>query len=845
MFKMSSRRSKIINNYCDDEELVYDSGSDLIDILNSDAISSKKLACLHHLVTNFVKQNHEGGSQNDLLESAVVHTKELLNSLFEKCFELSFENQEEMCMRTLEMIRSTLEMVVDIIEVLEDLISYIPGSNLPNQTFSLHLCDILYKTFLHCKESHNIYLIYYNSINEILLITFKKAQEVHSKLLKLLEFDLVINNINEDEILLLKNILCNLVNIGIVLSGMNVKAMVDNWKGYTTLTRKYSEFLAKNMDLNQPLQLLMTEILMNLKGVFEIDMDDLTTITYTLKVGNFLAKVLSKLCFTFWDDVTNHSETFWKFFIELYSYSTPHVKKDLFCTAHVVSLIKLYLLDALESLIEKLSFEEQFCSINDKFDNHSYSYVLFIEKILKYWANKLAKCPIHQYNVDGLLKHLIKCLDTTDFILQSTSIYQELIIKMSLVISNLDEKNFSCVENELCKNIFNKNVMVSVFCQEIWLEVIKLTPLSYNYEVLCVLIDRFMLVLNAKIYVNPLVYLLTNYLRKLFMNLSNDYRMQFLLKYPVNKNLVLWKSIGLDLVSMSPRFKQDVDVLCVELTKYVELFLLRSCSLDQYLNLVNLLNVTATIPSNELSTNLNKLSSLLIEMWILEFNEDIIDSPFFNLLLEGMINLTLSLISKFNEQQLIEILKTLQSLIKVNDTSKIHSIKIIKKLIFIPNMKNSNTILFHIEEMITALLTANQTVLTNEILNLIRKCPNVKQKTFLENTLKKNYDFNTKYETFLKSNNDNSVNTMNISNLILNQTADLAKSDGFHKCVQWSVEPKIKKMKLDENVDLEKVLNKIKEDVYGLKELIKREPFQSRHVDVIHDVIGDLQLCLK
>lgn len=134
--------------------------------------------------------------------------------------------------------------------------------------------------------SNNIYKNYFDSLNEILMI-FKKAQDVHSKLLSLLENSLVYNMSRETEIISFSNgllfldviitifmnfvtVLDNLAEIGDVLSDMNVKSMADNWKSYMNLTQKYAYDLDKYVNLDPPLLFCTTEIVKNLNNILEV-----------------------------------------------------------------------------------------------------------------------------------------------------------------------------------------------------------------------------------------------------------------------------------------------------------------------------------------------------------------------------------------------------------------------------------------------------------------------------------------------------------------------------------------------------------------------------------------------
>lgn len=55
-----------------------------------------------------------------------------------------------------------------------------------------------------------------------------------------------------------------------VLSDLNVKSMISNWKGYMMLSQKYSDILENSIDLGTLIKILMAEIIRNLSTVMNL-----------------------------------------------------------------------------------------------------------------------------------------------------------------------------------------------------------------------------------------------------------------------------------------------------------------------------------------------------------------------------------------------------------------------------------------------------------------------------------------------------------------------------------------------------------------------------------------------
>lgn len=120
-----------------------------------------------------------------------------------------------------------------------------------------------------------------------LIPLFKIAQEVHGKILKLIESQINNSITEESEISLLKEskfinnvcikilvkyvlVLTILSKIGEALIDTNIKSLADNWKSYTMICKKFSEVLNEHFfDPRTALTFILNEIISNLNKILD------------------------------------------------------------------------------------------------------------------------------------------------------------------------------------------------------------------------------------------------------------------------------------------------------------------------------------------------------------------------------------------------------------------------------------------------------------------------------------------------------------------------------------------------------------------------------------------------
>lgn len=83
---------------------------------------------------------------------------------------------------------------------------------------------------------------------------------------------------------------------------------------------------------------------------------------HTLKISNFILRVMVKLCDTFSKKIVVHMDIFWHFFINFYSTYSPALKNKQF-SQNTIDLFKSLICNCLDGFLNKLVQFEEFYDV--------------------------------------------------------------------------------------------------------------------------------------------------------------------------------------------------------------------------------------------------------------------------------------------------------------------------------------------------------------------------------------------------------------------------------------------------------------------------------------------------
>ncbi|XP_018321912.1 uncharacterized protein LOC108734747 [Agrilus planipennis] len=575
----------ILNNVCLSGSSIKEKITNYIVPLQCEGLS-ERLSGLK-LITNELLPVLAEENLSDVFEHVMPCSNSIMGLLLDRVVDLvnSENHKDSGC--TLQNIREYLKMALEVTQNIYNILEYINKNkvnvltvlkDLPKNVF-----EIVLKIFAHCKESKNIYKNYFDSLGEIINL-FKQGQEVNSKLISLLEKQLVFNNLSSEDEKTLEKVIKLLGEIGETVSGMNAKATLQTWKAYINLLQKHLDNAEEcNVSISQPLHFFANEVKTNINLILELisNEPDATNLQQTLKITSFLVKIACKIC-TFQKNKNSYVQII-SFLSTIYCFSPSYIEYKNY-PENVINLLNTSVFELCDSLCRELFKDNKFHEIlqdvqnSKRFINDDIKgYVVLIFFILDLIQNLNTKSEVKtsSFNLHKYIQLSFTLVDNEDDVFfedlliyskfpDINNLYDVLVLKCALLFNcmTVDEVNKS--ENILLSEILSQNVGHALMATDVWISVISFSLPENSYGLLCNLVEKSFELFSVTFCERPESVLLGNFLSRIFSELPVNYKTKFVEKYSPHDKAFLWKYIKL---SNIPQSSNIIDCL---LRKFLE-----------------------------------------------------------------------------------------------------------------------------------------------------------------------------------------------------------------------------------------------------------------------------------
>ncbi|BES98292.1 Hypothetical protein NTJ_11107 [Nesidiocoris tenuis] len=203
---------------------------------------------------------------------------------------------EEIAINISRLLQACLDILTGYGELLEVLAKEsVKAENV--SSLNRNLPPILVDAFVHCKESENAYGVYFEESASILTTFFRKSYEVQTKYYRILEEKIVFSSSFEDDFNCLVGVMEAIVRMSEIVTSLDIKTCVDQWKIYAKLYAKHVPHLKNVVDITRPLHLLINSSLQISNLILENQENSPEKQRLKLlKIGNFLLKMIMRLC---------------------------------------------------------------------------------------------------------------------------------------------------------------------------------------------------------------------------------------------------------------------------------------------------------------------------------------------------------------------------------------------------------------------------------------------------------------------------------------------------------------------------------------------------------------------
>ncbi|XP_063385877.1 FIGNL1-interacting regulator of recombination and mitosis-like isoform X1 [Cydia fagiglandana] len=192
-------------------------------------------------------------------------------------------------------------------------------------TFPVMTGNIVMVVFNHCKDSETLYGKHLKHVEKQLKDLFRTCHELQLTYLMVMEkhfiFDLTEK---EEQDILMKALDINLA-IGEIVQTLDVKTMAEQWKAYTAICEKYSNFLSDKVIFQDCTKILCAMTMNNITTALQPNLED-KIVLRSLKIASFTIKIILKLCGIFKSASGRNYTSIMELFVFIYKHNGPYLE---------------------------------------------------------------------------------------------------------------------------------------------------------------------------------------------------------------------------------------------------------------------------------------------------------------------------------------------------------------------------------------------------------------------------------------------------------------------------------------------------------------------------------------
>ncbi|XP_074032511.1 uncharacterized protein [Leptinotarsa decemlineata] len=743
--------------------------------------------CLEYLSTFSISE-----VDTTLLKQVLLAIQKGLQKIYDDNSLLSDTSNDDFVVNIL---KDNLHMASDFLQLMRVIFEFVLENNevrlssVKNTTFTS--AQVILSTFDHCKSSSEDYK---DTFREDLLEIFQKAQELHLLFLKMLETCAAIDlSENSDEILILKQVLETICALSIVLSDLNMKSLITNWKGYIAIAQKFSHVLIDYIDIKLPINCLTSEIARTLSSLHEMESDDPRVVQVIRKTG-FLVKVVLKICDIFWDCMEKVCETVLDFNCIVYS-KPPEYFESLGFSGDIISLIENSIFTSLVPFVSRLVVNDAFLQV---LSNQNFPADKFSPGLLNF-LNEFLKCVIKKENVD-CLDHVIRLIFTSikecfeEFsspLSSARSIFHNLVIHTAASVINHDGF-YAGTEQILLENILQEDVWCAMLATDVWCLLLGKSTETFRLETFFNLVKIYKeLDFGTNTHRLEKIYL-RNFIRRVFGFLPENSKNEAI-EITRRNGISLWKITGFE--NFPAQKRQLVEDVCTLTVEKIGRMDKDGFGIEEFRSIVENLESLSSASVQDMGPNSKNMVDAIGMFW--ESSYVRLSNNVFNYFIRALCKMTRTLISEFDNRQLFTILNQLK-MFSAEDALKLYVCEILSSL----SEKNTNEFgqdQFKIFSLMSCvlypnLITSSNSIIKQSALELVEKLVANDKEDVVRETMNASSEVKIEIVNYLQK---------EIASKAVDRDyfRSLGELEYTHQCVKWqsgNIVQVSKRFKLDE-----------------------------------------------
>ncbi|KAJ9589874.1 hypothetical protein L9F63_017029 [Diploptera punctata] len=643
----------------------------------------------------------------------------------------------------LESLNSLLQVCIEILKCMDYPLDHIQSLGKTDvslvQSLPKVVSCVLLEAFKHCKESEKLYGTLFQTASEVLTKLFQRSRELQLKFLSLVTENLQFNCLFEEELVLLVETLEIFGKIGQLVSGLDIKTMAEQWKGYARLAFQYTDHLKPRLDVASPLQFLATDISNSLNKLVEMDPPDMKFVTRSVKVGSFTLKIIIKFCDQYSGYLGTCHQQLLCMLLTMYRFSRPYLQMKR-VPQEVIHQVETHITigaePLLKHLVSEVEFAEKYFAYGNKlaeFQEDRLGFMLLSVSILKKLIHSKEderKLWINIEPENNIIFIVFRALDHCHAEMnwdlkiagishsgepeRMTDLYEFVLTHMAGFILSTSAHKFVTVEQALVESLLQPSVWRAMLAMDIWCIVARSGSSDLCFQHLCVLLEILKCLVNhhgcpEKVYVTTLAH-------RLFSFLSNKHKNMIVEKYPPAGASFVWQALSVKVLPEKLR-ASVTDILLKSAISDTETIITSTATVQQYNDAVNSIAAATQCCKLYLPTQAAMISSLaghVVTLWqrvslrsLTHEESSVKGSQWFNHFLAALCAITAPLTLKMSNIQLIKVLVRLKEAVSRGPSSvRIMVLTVLRGLAkkFLDSTPDQMKVFQHIADLFSTLL---------------------------------------------------------------------------------------------------------------------------------------------
>ncbi|GFG33844.1 hypothetical protein Cfor_12804 [Coptotermes formosanus] len=726
--------------------------------------------------------------EDKLFQYVLPSAKQLFNEALEG-IRIRLQGVQNLQQDDVESLNGLLQICIELLTCIDNTLRYILGigkveaalvPTLPKVTVS-----VLFEAFKHCKESEKVYGILFQAVGAVATALFQKSSELQLHFLKVVSENLQFKCMHKDGLLQLTEILDAMGQIGQVVVGLDMKTMAEQWKGYACLAFQYVEHLKPRLDVAGPLQFLATHISHTLKRAVEMDPLDVKLITRTVKVGNFMLKIIIKFCDKYSGYLGACHQELLEMLLIVYRYSGPYLRMKNVRT-DIIQYVDTYLTiggePLLQQLIGEVEFTEKMFAYGTKLvdpESQRFSFLLLSVSILKKLLHcspdvrKQWLCHDSEHNILSVLfRGLDHCHAEMNWNVQipgvrhrdkperMTDLYETIVTHVGGFILSASVQEFSLVEQILLESVMQPTVWRAILAMDTWCIVARTGSSELCFQHLCHLLKVMKHL--AHHHGRPEKTYLMVLTGRLFSLLPDKHKLQIAEMFPAYTEPLVWQALSVKVLPEKLRVSVT-ESLVRSAILHAENFLTLPASVELYYHMVDALAAASQcIQMPTLShRHTSVIASHIVTMWqrislkaVTAEETSVKGSQWMNHFLSVLCSISAPLTLHMDNSQLIKVLERLKDVISFGSSViKLKVLTVLNRLAnkIIESTPDQMKVFQHIAGLFSALLQDKNYIVQQMTLEVFTYFAHVNShESILALSVKNNENLQQKTKTYLQ-----------------------------------------------------------------------------------------------